>query len=146
MQNNEETFAKYAVYANLFRLGSTNPKKNIQALDVFFFLGGAGQSRRSVYRKKNVSFGQIKLGQVSQLMLGSVRLDQVSLVYFRLGQIRLGQTNIPLDECSVRRMFRKKNVPLNQCSIRRMFRQTNVPLNQCSIRPMFLRRKCFRRK
>ena len=26
MQNTEETFAKYAVDANLFRLGSTNPK------------------------------------------------------------------------------------------------------------------------
>ena len=29
MQNTEETIAKYAVDANLFRLGSTNPKKNI---------------------------------------------------------------------------------------------------------------------
>ena len=30
MQNTEETIAKYAVDANLFRLRSTNPKKNIQ--------------------------------------------------------------------------------------------------------------------
>ena len=28
MQNTEETVAKYAFDANLFRLGSTNPKKN----------------------------------------------------------------------------------------------------------------------
>ena len=33
MQNTEETIAKYAVDANLFRLGSSNPKKNIQLLD-----------------------------------------------------------------------------------------------------------------
>ena len=37
MQNTEETIAKYAVDANLFRLGSTNPKKNIQPLDVFWW-------------------------------------------------------------------------------------------------------------
>ena len=36
MQDTEETIAKYAVDANLFRLGSTNPKKNIQPLDFFF--------------------------------------------------------------------------------------------------------------
>ena len=36
MQNNEETVAKYAVDVNLFRLGSTNPKKNSQPLDAFF--------------------------------------------------------------------------------------------------------------
>ena len=37
MQNTEKTinYAKYGVDANLFRLGSTNPKKNIQLLDVF---------------------------------------------------------------------------------------------------------------
>ena len=33
--NTEETIAKYAIDANLLRLGSTNPKKNIQTLDVF---------------------------------------------------------------------------------------------------------------
>ena len=41
MQNTEEIIEKYAVDANLFRLGSTNPKKNIQSLDfsieIFFF-------------------------------------------------------------------------------------------------------------
>ena len=37
MQNIEYTIAKYAVDANLFRLGSTNPKKNIQAWDVFWW-------------------------------------------------------------------------------------------------------------
>ena len=31
MQNTEETIAKYAVDANLFRLWSTNPKKNYLA-------------------------------------------------------------------------------------------------------------------
>ena len=36
MQNTEETtFAKYAVDANLFRLGLTNSKKNNQPLNVF---------------------------------------------------------------------------------------------------------------
>ena len=29
MQNTEEIIAKYAVDANLFRLGSTNPKKTV---------------------------------------------------------------------------------------------------------------------
>ena len=29
--------AKYAVDANLFRLGSTNPKKNSQTLDAFWW-------------------------------------------------------------------------------------------------------------
>ena len=33
MQNTEETIAKYAVDANLFQLGSSNPEKNIQPLD-----------------------------------------------------------------------------------------------------------------
>ena len=39
MQNNEETIAKYAVDANLFRLGSTNPIKKISSLKkiTFFF-------------------------------------------------------------------------------------------------------------
>ena len=37
MQNTEETIAKYAVDANLFRLGSTNPKK--KSSTSFFFLG-----------------------------------------------------------------------------------------------------------
>ena len=37
MENNEETIAKYAVDANLFRLGSTNPKKNMQPLNVFWW-------------------------------------------------------------------------------------------------------------
>ena len=37
MQNNEETFAKYAVDANLFRLGSTNPRINIKALGAFWW-------------------------------------------------------------------------------------------------------------
>ena len=35
MQNTEETITKYAVDANLFRLGSTDAKKNIQHLDAF---------------------------------------------------------------------------------------------------------------
>ena len=34
MQNTEVTFAKHAVDANLFRLGSINHKKNIQSLNV----------------------------------------------------------------------------------------------------------------
>ena len=55
-------------------------------------------------------------------------------------------TNVPFDECSVRRMFRSTNVPFDQCSIWPMFHSTNVPFDQCSIRPMFLRRKCIRRK
>ena len=37
MQSNEETFAKYVVGANLFLLGYTNPKKNIQVLDAFWW-------------------------------------------------------------------------------------------------------------
>ena len=36
MQKTEEAIAKYAVDANLFWLGSTNPKKNTQPLDVFW--------------------------------------------------------------------------------------------------------------
>ena len=35
VQNTEETIAKYAVDANLFELGSTYSKRNIQPLDVF---------------------------------------------------------------------------------------------------------------
>ena len=35
LQNSEETIVKYAVDANLLRLGSTDPKKNIQ-LDTIF--------------------------------------------------------------------------------------------------------------
>ena len=38
-------FAKYAVDANLFRLGSTNPKKNYQPLDAFFLEGRHPLSR-----------------------------------------------------------------------------------------------------
>ena len=37
MQNTEENIAKYAVDANLYRLGYTNPKKNIQPLDAFWW-------------------------------------------------------------------------------------------------------------
>ena len=40
MQNTEESIAKYAVDANLFRLGTgtrDNSKKNIQPLDVFWW-------------------------------------------------------------------------------------------------------------
>ena len=36
MQKTDEIIAKYAVDANLFQLGSTNSKKNIQAMDDFF--------------------------------------------------------------------------------------------------------------
>ena len=36
MQNNEGTIAKYAVDDNLFRLWSTNPKKNSQLLAAFW--------------------------------------------------------------------------------------------------------------
>ena len=51
MQKTEETIAKYAVDANLFWLGSTNPKKIIQPLD--FFLVSLRQSvpRQSVPRQ-----------------------------------------------------------------------------------------------
>ena len=35
MQNTEETIAKCAIDDNLFRLGYTSPKKNIQLLDAF---------------------------------------------------------------------------------------------------------------
>ena len=41
-------------------------------------------------------------------------------------------TNVPFDECSIRRMFHSTNVPFDECSIRRMFRSTNVPFDQCS--------------
>ena len=37
MQNNEETIAKYAIDANLFRVGSTNPKKNSQIQDALWW-------------------------------------------------------------------------------------------------------------
>ena len=37
MQNTEETIAKYAVDGNPFRLGSTNPKKNMQPRNVFWW-------------------------------------------------------------------------------------------------------------
>ena len=29
-------------------------------------------------------------------------------------------------------MFRSTNVPFDECSVRRMFRSTNVPFDQCS--------------
>ena len=35
IQNTEETIAKYALDAYLFQVESTNPKKNIQPVDVF---------------------------------------------------------------------------------------------------------------
>ena len=42
MQNTEETIAKYAVDANLFRLESTNPQKKIPAPGFFVaFIQGA---------------------------------------------------------------------------------------------------------
>ena len=37
MQNIEESIAIYVVDVNLFRLGSTNPKKKIQTLDFFWW-------------------------------------------------------------------------------------------------------------
>ena len=37
-RTDKETIAKYAVDANLFRLGPTNPKKNFSALECFFFI------------------------------------------------------------------------------------------------------------
>ena len=37
MQNTEEIIAKYAVDANLFRLGSTNPKNKYPAPERFFY-------------------------------------------------------------------------------------------------------------
>ena len=40
MQNTEETIAKYAVDANLFQLGSTNPKK----ISSFLMLFGGGRN------------------------------------------------------------------------------------------------------
>ena len=46
MQNNEGTIAKYAVDANLFRLGSSNPKKNIQCLDAFW--GGFAPTKKKI--------------------------------------------------------------------------------------------------
>ena len=41
VETNEETIAKYAVDANLFPLGSTNPKRIIQPLFFFAFIPGA---------------------------------------------------------------------------------------------------------
>ena len=46
MPNTEEPLAKYAVDTNLFRLGSTNPKKNIQLLDFFV-------DRQYIHHNKN---------------------------------------------------------------------------------------------
>ena len=41
MQNTDETIAKYAIDANLFRLGSTKPKKNSSPWFFFgFYTGG----------------------------------------------------------------------------------------------------------
>ena len=37
MQKTDEIIAKYAIDANLFRLGSPNPKKNCQTLDAFWW-------------------------------------------------------------------------------------------------------------
>ena len=51
MQNTEDTIAKYAVDANLFQLGPTNPKKNIQSLEVFWCPYG------------NLSHGKLSLRQ-----------------------------------------------------------------------------------
>ena len=55
MQNTEKTinYAKYGVDANLFRLGSTNPKKNIQLLDVFWCPYGK-LSHGKLYLRQNV--------------------------------------------------------------------------------------------
>ena len=46
-------------------------------------------------------------------------------------------TNVPFDECSIRRMFHSTNVPFDECSVRRMFHSTNVPFDECSVRRMF---------
>ena len=43
-------------------------------------------------------------------------------------------TNVPFDECSVRRMFHSTNVPFDECFVRRMFHSTNVPFDECSVR------------
>ena len=53
-QNNEETFAKYAVDANLFRLASTNRKKNIQALDVFWWAKPLSKKKKFLQKCFNI--------------------------------------------------------------------------------------------
>ena len=54
MQNTEETIAKYAVDANLFQLGFTNPKKNIQALDIISVNSKLSKKTVEFYFFKNV--------------------------------------------------------------------------------------------
>ena len=56
MKNTEETIAKYDVDANLFRLGSTNPKK-IPRLRMFFGGDGAPKIQKCLNIKiKNSTF------------------------------------------------------------------------------------------
>ena len=50
MQNTEETIEKYAVDANLFRLGSINPKKNMQPVYVIWWGGSiASHLKKKVF-------------------------------------------------------------------------------------------------
>ena len=69
-RTNEETIAKYAVDANLFRLGSTNPKKNIQAVDAFWLGAKSPTKKKLNFFFRNVSiFEQINFLALSQLMI-----------------------------------------------------------------------------
>ena len=50
MQKNTEAGKSWMpLSANLFRLDSTNPKKNTQTLDVYFLLGG-----QALHQKRNI--------------------------------------------------------------------------------------------
>ena len=50
MQNTNETIAKYAVDDNLFRLGSTNPKKKYPA-PALLLVGGEAAHQNKMYLK-----------------------------------------------------------------------------------------------
>ena len=55
MQNNEETFAKYAVDANLFQLGYTNTKRKYPGRRCFLVGGKTShQKKKSIFSYKNV--------------------------------------------------------------------------------------------
>ena len=67
-RTNEETIAKYAVDANLLRLGSFNPEKKIQSLFFFFFL------YRGFIVGRHLSLGGLLLGGFcsSELIVGGL--------------------------------------------------------------------------
>ena len=100
MQSNEETFVKYAVDANLFRLGSTNPKKKYPGPGCFLVGGKAPHqkyiylffSKMFQYLKKNDSIFFFKSVQIQNRL--NQKKNQISdfskFLFFRVSSIKAG--------------------------------------------------------